>query len=127
MAEHPYIESDLRAEAARYVGAEWDGLEVTAAMADRPPWEELSQDSFNEAFGRIMELKEGAVDVSVYSVDCGAEGLIPDGHRLVHGDEGGPVRAAFQIALDPHLELDPQAYDEIADAIRANLSFKGES
>jgi hypothetical protein len=122
----PYTEGDLRAEAARYVGTDWDGLEVTAAMADRPHWKGLSDDLFQEAFGAVVGLVEGAVDLSRYAVDCGAEGLSPVKHRLVRGVETNPVCAAFHVALDPHLELNQRAYDEIADIIRNNLAFREE-
>ena len=122
-----YTEDEVRAEAARFIGSDCDGLEITTDMADRKPWRSLPTEDFNEAFGKVMTLITSAIDTDRYAVDCGAEGLAAAGQRVVDGDEGGPVRAAFHVAVDPHLELDPRAYDAIADILRNSLSFKGES
>lgn len=137
MTERPYDEGDLRREAARQhaaLTADPDFMGIGETMQDQEiipgggvNWDELGEENFDAAQRSIDSLLSKAADISVYAIDCGAEGLRPAGHHLVHGDEGGPVRAAFHIALDPHLELDRRTYGEIADLIRANLSFRGES
>lgn len=150
MTERPYTEGDLRHEAARQhatliedpdfmgIGEMMNGqvipsttLDLTGVIGEPyelcQGWHQISPENFEEAQRLIGDLLQKAANVSGYAIDCGAEGLRPAGHRTVNGDEDGPTRAAFHIALDPQLELDPRAYDEIADVIRTRLSFQGES
>ena len=134
MTDTPYTDNDLRTEAARQHAAladDPDFMGVGEAMEDRAItqdrvalWGDLGEDQYDAAQRKIHDLINGAADVSRWAIDLGAEELTPAEHHLIHGDEGGPVRAAFHIALDPHLELDPRAYEEIADVIRGHLAFR---
>lgn len=136
-----YTDADLRAEAARqHTGCSWDPdfMSVGEQMEGRRipstddglggmGWDGLPNDEYDTAQRAIHDLIRGAADVSAWAIELGVEGLVPAEHRLVHSVEDGPVHAAFHIALDPRLELDKQAYDAIADVIRAHLLIREDS
>jgi hypothetical protein len=145
----PYTEDDLRAEAARqhasltadpdFIGVSemMEGEVIPSTMTDIgfvegeqyelcQGWHQLAPEHFEAAHRSVSDLLDKVINVSEYAIDCGAEGLVPTEHRLVRGVETGVVCAAFHISLDPHLELDQRAYDEIADIVRNNLAFREE-
>ncbi|MEU3665804.1 hypothetical protein [Streptomyces virginiae] len=106
MPDQPYSQDDLRAEAARWVGDDIDGLEVITAMADREPWVHLDNDTFNDAYAEVRRLINSAVDTSLWAVHLGADGLEPDDHHLQLGIDpgtGDEPRVRIQFAFAPEM------------------------
>ena len=110
MPDQPYTQDDLRAEAARWIGEDIDGLEVITGMADREPWVHLSDDTFNDAYTDVLRLIDSAADLSEWAVNLGADGLEPDSHFLQLGIDpgtGDKPRVRIQFAFAPEM-ADPE-------------------
>lgn len=116
--EVAYTEQDLRTEAARYIGAEWDSLEINAAMAERDPWRGLSGEAFEEAFGRVLDLATDAADLSRWVIDAGADGLSPS-------DQYVEILAEGRVAVRMHLaftsEMPPEVRQQVTAALNQNV------
>lgn len=124
MTDHAYTDDDLRAEAARQhagltedpdymgVGEGMDGRYVRYEVVDpehgdlmpppgTPKWDDLSEDEFDEARQKIHDLINGAVDVSEWAVNLGADGLQPDEHQFtLKADERPIIRAHFAFVSE---------------------------
>lgn len=149
MADQPYTEDDLRAEAARQhaaltddpdymgVGEQMDGTPIPSTVTDLEPetgeplemsraWSHLGDHDFDEAQRKIHDLINGAADVSAWAINLGADGLEPEDHTIQLGVDPGNgdrprVRLHFAFAPD----MDDDARDRfvlrLSNAIAANL------
>ncbi|WP_331764790.1 hypothetical protein [Streptomyces sp. NBC_01238] len=141
MTQQPYTDADLRAEAARQLGALTEDPEFMgvgeqmngADISSRGPeedeegridpdagawkWDELlDEDQFNAAQRKIHNLITGAADVSQWAIQLGAAGLTPHPAMGWYCTTSG-WDTAVQIATHPDLRPDLAA--EIQTAVRA--------
>lgn len=119
----PYTEQDLRAEAARYLGDDWDSLGIITALAEREPWASLPQEQFNEAFDKILDLVTGASDLSRWAVDMGTEGLMAD-RRFVDIGSAGRIGVRVHFAFHPDMPEAMRA--SVVDAVRQDTASLNE-
>lgn len=103
MSDLPYTDADLRAEAARYVSGEVDGLEIPLAMAERAPWSSLCGEAWRAALAEVIRLVEGAADVSEWAVNLGADGLEPSTSRVLSMNGGDKPFARLHFAFHPDM------------------------
>lgn len=120
-ADRPYTDADLRAEAARQhagLTEDPDYMGIGEQMGDRfvryevvdpehggqmpapgsPRWDDLDEEQFDDAQRKIHGLITGAVCLSDWAVDLGADGLVPDGHVITIGGEQTAARIHFAFA-----------------------------
>ncbi|MFD9564416.1 hypothetical protein [Streptomyces sp. NPDC059994] len=123
MPDRPYTDEDLRAEAAHQhaisawdpdfvgVGEQMDGRYVRYEVVDpergdlmpppgTPRWDELSEEQFDDARGKIHDLINGAADVSTWAIDLGADGLEPEEHSITVNADAKPI-ARIHFAFEP--------------------------
>lgn len=132
MSTAPNTDEDLRAEAARQhatlttdpdfvsVGEQTNGRYVRYEVVDpahgdlmppgTPRWDELDEDHFDGAQQKIHDLINGAVDISQWAVDLGADGLEPLGETLSFQGDNGPL-------LRLHFAVRPGMSDELRRTI----------
>ncbi|MEU8623236.1 hypothetical protein [Streptomyces sp. NPDC048669] len=127
MAEKPYTDEDLRAEAARQIKYTLDNVETdglleasTYDLGNDRRWEELPEGDWHEALRNVDELIEGAADVSEWAVNLGADGLEPVGLNLNINDSVGEHRVRLHFAFAPDMDKAKRqaVMDLVADAIR---------
>ncbi|MFJ8146006.1 hypothetical protein ACIQ6R_13130 [Streptomyces sp. NPDC096048] len=141
MTDHPYTDTDLRAEAARQhavltedpdfvgVGEQMEDRHIQSTVIDEDPdfapegatWagsldpEGDGTDAYAEAQRKIHGLIQGAADVSEWAVNLGAAGLtrtVSMGWYVT----GSSWDLAVQIAHLPQIK--PEVRDEIESAVR---------
>lgn len=141
MSDTPYTDDDLRAEAARQhavsawdpdyvgVGEQMQDQEIESLLppeeadgAEGPHWDELlDEDQFDEAQRKIHDLINGAVDVSAWAVNLGADGLQPEDHDVtLKADERPIVRVHFAFAP----ELSNEARTAFVEGIGASAAHE---
>lgn len=142
MSGTPYTDDDLRAEAARQhatltedpdfmgVGEQMEGTFIDSTDDNDPDgvedsgstWDEaLDEDQFDEAQRKIHDLINGAVDVSAWAVNLGADGLQPEDHDVtLKADERPIVRVHFAFAP----ELSNEARTAFVEGIGATAAHE---
>jgi len=122
--DRPYTDNDLRAEAARQlfgaqqdpdfmgIGEQMEGASIDSTVVDPDPetgtepvtgrtWDQLDDDTWDAAQRSFDKLINGAVDLSEWAVDLGADGLQPTSDCLTFkGDERPIVRVHFAFPAD---------------------------
>ncbi|MFJ3021446.1 hypothetical protein ACIPH4_10910 [Streptomyces tendae] len=141
MTEHPYTDTDLRAEAARQhagLTEDPDFMGVGEMMQDaivestddgtcaRQTWHELlvaptpndEYEALGEAQRKIHGLIQGAADVSEWAVNLGADNLQPSTEHEITLNAGRPI-ARIHFAFEPSMPEDMRTdlVEGIGDAI----------
>lgn len=135
MTERPYTDTDLRAEAARQhaaLTAQTDSREVLSRMLDARvqstatddgddglTWDEaLNCGEFDEPANAVTGLIRGAVDVSEWAVNLGADNLQPSTEHEITLNAGRPI-ARIHFAFEPGMPEDMRTdlVEGIGDAI----------
>ncbi|MER7813845.1 hypothetical protein [Streptomyces sp. NPDC096153] len=135
MTDLPYTEGDLRAEAARqhmtltedpeYMGVGEQMRDQPCPPTDEPgpglhTWGDLTNDEFDAAQRKIHILISGAVDLSEWAIDLGAEGLEPSPNVLNLDGDGGPI-VRLHMAFHPDMdERDRQRFGLALARVMAN-------
>ncbi|MGW5477633.1 hypothetical protein [Streptomyces sp. NPDC004008] len=149
MTDRPYTDDDLRAEAAHQhatltedpdymgVGEQMDGRYVRYEVVDPehgglmptpgvPQWNDLDEDQFDEAQRKIHDLINGAVCLSDWAINLGADGLEPAGHTFQLGvdpGDGDRPRVRLHFAFAPDMDDDDRDrfVMELSKVIAQNL------
>lgn len=128
MTDLPYTPEDLRTEAARQhatlaedpdfmgIGEQMDGAEIDSTFYDADgartetgtTWDDLAPHEFENAQRAIDTLINGAVDLSDWAVNLGADGLEPDEHQLGFKAGDKPI-VRVHFAFDPGLSDEARA------------------
>ncbi|MCM8552646.1 hypothetical protein [Streptomyces sp. STCH 565 A] len=133
MTERPYTDTDLRAEAARQhclfikhfnsrliLGRMLDNpIESTRTDDDTLTWREaLSCDQYDGPTGEVADLIRGAVDVSEWAVNLGADNLQPSTEHEITLNAGRTI-ARIHFAFEPGMpeEMRTDLVEGIGDAI----------
>jgi hypothetical protein len=146
MTDQPYTDNDLRAEAARQlfgaqqdpdfmgIGEQMEGSFIDSTVVEPDPetgtepvtgrtWDQLDDDTWDTAQRGIDKLINGAVDLSDWAVNLGADGLEPsDEHIITLGADEKPI-ARIHFAFEPGMDDDMRAslVQGIGQAIDAHL------
>lgn len=141
MTELPYTDEDLRAEAARQlfgaqqdpdfmgIGEQMEGAFIDSTVVYPDPetgtepvagrtWDQLGDDSWDTAQCGIDKLINGAVDLSDWAVNLGADDLEADEQRL---DVGREPRVRIHFAFAPDMSAQDRR-DFVAEIAAATIT-----
>lgn len=132
MTDRPYLDEDLRAEAARQhshltdrpsfdtVGDLMTGQEVT--LDGGVDWDDFTDETFSAAQLSVHKLITGAADVSEWAVNLGADGLEPyDGQLTLDGDDKPIARIHFAFEPEMPEEMRIALVEGVGGAIARHL------
>ena len=146
MTDRPYTDEDLRLEAARQhqtatedpdfpgIAEQMEGAFIESTIVDPDPqtgtqpvtgrtWDELDEDSYDNAQRAIDDLLGKAADVSEWAVNLGADGLEPSDEHVITLDGDGKPIARIHFAFEPGMDDDMRTalVQGIGQAIDAHL------
>lgn len=146
MTDRPYTDEDLRLEAARQhatlltdpdymgIGERMEGEFIDSTIVDPDPstgtepvtgrtWDELDEDSYDNAQRAIDDLLGKAADVSEWAINLGADDLEPSDEHVITLDGDGKPIARIHFAFEPGIpdEMRTALVQGIGQAIDAHL------
>lgn len=134
MTDHAYTPDDLRTEAARQlfgaqqdpdfmgIGEQMEGAPIESTFYDAAgqrheqgrSWDQLDEDSWDTAQRGIDKLINGAVDLSDWAVNLGADGLDPEEHQFT-------LNAGPKPIIRVHFAFAPEMSDDARGAFVQGL------
>lgn len=127
MTDRPYTDDDLRTVAARIHRAAARDTDDRINSAVKRQWAaQLDTDQLDEAGDALIDVLDGAADVSRWAVDLGADGLQPGARVIDIGWNDGRLDARLHIAYAADMDADEreQLVTDLANAIAGTVPVR---